>query len=256
MRIDLDYIKKWLNISDEELMERLVKDAAELQKEARKKEWEAIIAERMQDETYNIDFIRTFFNSYKYLRDYFKDEEILAACKHYASKSDIAKEITVRGHREQASLGLRFVRYTRAKFTEVSRNAWSRTVTDDGTVILESSQYQSIFAGKVAKELLLRKLPYLKDFNVSVYEIYDKKQDLIFVKNPEKAEHNCDVSLYISASDLLLYKTGDELLKKHKDYWHDYGCGKYDEATEKFLSGPFVQSFLAAAQEFADKEEK
>lgn len=46
-----------------------------------------------------------------------------------------------------------------------------------------------------------------------------------------------------------------ELLKKHKDYWHDYDNGKYDDATEKFLASPFVQSFLAATQEFADKEE-
>ncbi len=30
MRIDLDYIKKWMKISDEELMERLVKDAVGL----------------------------------------------------------------------------------------------------------------------------------------------------------------------------------------------------------------------------------
>ena len=34
MRIDLDYIKKWMKISDEELMERLVKDAVGLQEEA------------------------------------------------------------------------------------------------------------------------------------------------------------------------------------------------------------------------------
>ena len=38
MRIDLDYIKKWMKISDEELMERLVKDAVGLQEEARERE--------------------------------------------------------------------------------------------------------------------------------------------------------------------------------------------------------------------------
>lgn len=126
---------------------------------------------------------------------------------------------------------------------------------DNGTIVLMTSPYQSRFAGKVIEELLLQKLPYLKDFAVSIYGIYDKEQDLIFIKNPEKAEHNCDVSLYISAGDLLSQKTGTELLKRHKDYWHDYGNGKYDDATEKFLAGPFVQSFLAATQEFADKEE-
>ena len=256
MRIDLDYIKKWTNISEQELMERLVKDAVGLQKEAQEKEREAMIAKRMQDETYNIEYVREFFVSYGYLNHYYSDEEILLACKHHASKSDMDSQVTIRGRRDAASLGLRFVRYTRAEFTETSRNGWSRTVVDDGTVVLMPSQYQSTFAGKVIKELLLQKLPYLKDFDVSVYEIYDEKQDLVFIQNPEKAESYCDTSLYVSASDLLLHKTGEELIKRHKDYWHDYGCGKYDEATEKFLSGPFVQSFLAAAQEFADKEEK
>lgn len=254
MRIDLDYIKKWMKISDEELMERLVKDAVGLQEEAREREHQAIVKERMQDKTYNTAFMREFLASYNYLHDYFSDKEILTACKHHAAKSDMAKEIAVRGHRDETSLGIRFVKHTRAEFTE-SRSGWSRTVMDNGTIVLMTSPYQSRFAGKVIEELLLQKLPYLKDFAVSIHGIYDKEQDLIFIKNPEKAEHNCDVSLYISAGDLLLRKTGTELLKRHKDYWHDYGNGKYDDATEKFLAGPFVQSFLAATQEFADKGE-
>ena len=254
MRIDLDYIKKWMKISDEELMERLVKVAVGLQEEAREREHQAIVKERMQDKTYNTAFMREFFASYNYLHDYFSDKEILIACKHHAAKSDMAKEIAVRGHRDETSLGIRFVKHTRTEFTE-NRSGWSRTVMDNGTIVLLTSPYQSRFAGKVIEELLLQKLPYLKDFAVSIYGIYDKEQDLIFIKNPEKAEHNCDVSLYISAGDLLSRKTGTELLKRHKDYWHDYGNGKYDDATEKFLAGPFVQSFLAATQEFADKEE-
>lgn len=254
MRIDLDYIKKWMKISDEELMERLVKDAVGLQEEAKEREHKEIVKERMQDKTYNTAFMREFFASYNYLRDYFSDEEILTACKHHASKSDMATEVAIRGHQNEASLGIRFVKHTRTKFTGIDRNGWSRTVVDDGTIVLTPSPYQPIFARKVIKELLLQKLPYLKDFAAAVYEIHDKKQDLIFIKNPEKAEHNCDVSLYISAGDLLSRKTGMELLKRHKDYWHDYGNGKYDDATEKFLAGPFVQSFLAATQEFADKE--
>ena len=64
MRIDLDYIKKWMKISDEELMERLVKDAVGLQEEARELEHQAIVEERMQDKTYNTAFMREFFASY------------------------------------------------------------------------------------------------------------------------------------------------------------------------------------------------
>ena len=171
MRIDLDYIKKWMKISDEELMERLVKDAVGLQEEAREREHQAIVKERMQDKTYNTAFMREFFASYNYLHDYFSDKEILTACKHHADKSDMAKEIAVRGHRDEASLGIRFVKHTRTEFTETSKNGWSRTVMDDGTIVLMTSPYQSRFAGKVIEELLLQKLPYLKDFTVGVHEI-------------------------------------------------------------------------------------
>ena len=162
MNIDLEYIKKWTKISEQELMERLVKDAVGLQKDAQEKERKAWIAERMQDETYNIEYVREFFVSYGYLSHYFSDEEILLACKHHASKSDMVRQVTIRGHRDTASLGLRFVKYTRTEFTETSRNGWSRTVVDDGTVVLMPSQYQSWFAGKIVQELLYKKLPYLK----------------------------------------------------------------------------------------------
>ena len=138
MRIDLDYIKKWMKISDEELMERLVKDAVGLQEEAREREHQAIVKERMQDKTYNTAFMREFFASYNYLHDYFSDKEILIACKHHAAKSDMAKEIAVRGHRDETSLGIRFVKHTRTEFTE-SRSGWSRTVMDNGTIVLMTS---------------------------------------------------------------------------------------------------------------------
>ena len=51
MRIDLEYIKKWTDIPEQELMERLVKDAVGLQEEAREREHQAIVKERMQDKT-------------------------------------------------------------------------------------------------------------------------------------------------------------------------------------------------------------
>ena len=142
MRIDLEYIKKWTDIPEQELMERLVKDAVGLQEEAREREHQAIVKERMQDKTYNTAFMREFFASYNYLHNYFSDKEILTACKHHADKSDMAKEIAVRGHRDEASLGIRYVKHTRTEFTE-SRGGWSRTVMDNGTIVLMTSPYQS-----------------------------------------------------------------------------------------------------------------
>lgn len=250
--INLDYIKKWIKISDEELMERLVKDAVELRKEARKREHHEAC---MHDPTYNAAFIREFFVNYSFLHDYFSDEEILTACMRHAAASDIVKEVTVRGWQDEASLGDRFVEYTRAKFPEC-RYGRVYTVEDDATIVLAPNPDQYAFAKKIIKELLLKKLPYLKDFAVDFYSgIYKKDDDFIYIRNPEKTKHNCDAGLYISVGDLLSHKTGTELLKSHKDYLHKCSNGKCDDATEKFLASPFVQSFLAAAQEFADQEE-
>ena len=48
--LDLELIKKWVNISDEELMQRLVKDAVGLQKEAEANKRAADIAKRKRSE--------------------------------------------------------------------------------------------------------------------------------------------------------------------------------------------------------------
>ena len=95
--IDIDFIKKWVNISEEELMQRLVKDALGLQKEAEKNEQKAKIKERKEDKAYNISFVKKFFRQYDYLSKYFSDKEILAACKRHMSKDGIAREETYRG---------------------------------------------------------------------------------------------------------------------------------------------------------------
>ena len=61
VNINLDYIRKWVDISEEELMQRLVKDAIGLQKEAKEKEKAEIIKKRKNDSTYNIAFVKKFF---------------------------------------------------------------------------------------------------------------------------------------------------------------------------------------------------
>lgn len=50
--LDLDFIKEWVNISDEELMQRLVKDAVGLQKEAEaNKEQQTLLKEKLINHT-------------------------------------------------------------------------------------------------------------------------------------------------------------------------------------------------------------
>lgn len=244
--IDLEYIKKWINITDAELMERLVKDAVGLQKEAEKKEHEAIVAKRMEDETYNIEFVRFFYYGYSYLAQFFSDEEILTACKHHAAKSDLATEETIRGIRTEDTNYYKVIRTVRsAEFEESSRNGWTRRVRDEGTVILVSNQYQSLVSGKIARELLTTRLPYLTNFKVSVYAV-DEHNDWIFIKNPAACDNRSSVSLYVSAKDLLTKNT-EHLLDVHRKYWHNYGNGTDDADVEKFLQSEFVQNFITAA---------
>lgn len=79
--LDLEFIKKWVNISDEELMQRLVKDAVGLQKEAEANKRAADIAKRKADKSYTMDMIKRFFRQYNYLSQYFSDKEIETAVK-------------------------------------------------------------------------------------------------------------------------------------------------------------------------------
>ena len=62
-KIDIDFIKEWVDISEEELMQRLVKDAVGLQEEAEKNKKTADVEKRIQDETYDIAFVKKFFPS-------------------------------------------------------------------------------------------------------------------------------------------------------------------------------------------------
>lgn len=243
-KIDIDFIKKWVNISEEELMVRLVRDAIALQAEAEANEKTAIIREREADEEYDIGFVKDFFNGYKYFSQYFTDEQILAACKHNMSKRDLATEELVRGHLEKSSFG-RIVSYRNGEFTEYSRNGWERKVRDIGTVILVPNSYQGVRGGsKVAKELMTKKCPYVKDYSVSVYEIKSYGNDWVFVETPKEiSTEYSTTSLYVPLSALFTHNA-DKIVETHRKYWNDYGRGKYDAATEAFLASDFVQGFL------------
>lgn len=243
-KIDIDFIKKWVNISEEELMVRLVRDAIALQAEAEANEKAAVIREREADEEYDIGFVKDFFNGYKYFSQYFTDEQILAACKHNMSKYDLASEELFRGHLEKAPFG-RIVRHQNGEFTEYSRNGWERKVRDIGTVILVPNHYQGVSGGsEVAKELMTKKCPYVKDYSVYVYEITGYGNDWVFVKTPEAiSTGNSTTSLYVPLSALFTHNA-DKIVETHRKYWSDYGGGKYNTDTEAFLASDFVHDFL------------
>ena len=59
--LDLEFIKKYVNISDEALMQRLVKDAVGLKKEAEANKRGADIAKRNADSTYTMEMIKRIF---------------------------------------------------------------------------------------------------------------------------------------------------------------------------------------------------
>lgn len=240
--VDIDFIKEWVDISEEELMQRLVKDAVGLQEEAEKNKKKADIEKRMQDETYNIAFVKKFFRQFEYLNQYFSDEDILAACKRHLEKHDLAREDRIRGYKDKDTAYYTVVGHGMFSFTE-HRGQWEREVRDEGTVILIPNQYQGYVASKVTKDLLLQRCPWIKSYSLEVYEI-NMQNDWIFVKNPVgDAVYTVNTSLYVPFS-ALMDKDAKKIIDTHRKYWHDYGCGKYDQETEKFLSSDFVREFL------------
>ena len=242
--IDLDYIRKWVDISEEELMQRLVKDAVGLQKEAKEKEKAEIIKKRKNDSTYNIAFVKKFFDMFEYLNQFFTDEEILEACKNHMGKGDLTKEQVIRGYHTEDTDYYTVLTAGGTYSFEEHRSSWSREVRDIGTKVLMRNQYQGVRgAHDVALELLLKKCPFLSEYELKVYDL-NERNDWFFVENPNNKNGYAESSLYVPFS-AVMNKDPEKILKTHRNYWHEYGNGKYDEITDKFLASDFVQEFLA-----------
>lgn len=237
--LDLEFIKKWVDISDEELMQRLVKDAVGLQKEAEANKRAADIAERKADTSYTMDMIKKFFRQYKYLSQYFSDEEIEAAVKNNMDKSDLATEQWFCTMSEEYPVGI-FLRHEKGMYTEHC-GSWSRKRQEMGSVYLVANQYQNVSgAHEVTKELLLSRCSWITDYEVSIYDV-DTYNDWIYFKNPDKTGYFA-TSLYVPFSALMEHNP-EKIVQTHRDYWHGYQA-KYDEETEAFLKSGFVKGIL------------
>lgn len=101
--IDIELIKKWVDISEEELMQRLVKDAIGLQKEAEENRNKARIKKRNTSSKGGLSYaeiVEKFLDNYSYLSKYFSKGEIVEACSHHMDISNLTEETTVRGWRD------------------------------------------------------------------------------------------------------------------------------------------------------------
>ena len=84
--IDIELIKKYVDITEEELMMRLVKDAVGLQKEAEENKHRSEVQERLADPEYR-KYVIMFWKEYDYLKQYFTDDEIIEAAAEFMPKS-------------------------------------------------------------------------------------------------------------------------------------------------------------------------
>ena len=239
--LDLEFIKKWVDITDEELMQRLVKDAVGLQKEAEANKRAADIAERKVDTSYTMDMIKRFFRQYDYLSQYFSDEEIETAVKNNMGKRDFTSEQWFHTMSEECSMGM-FLRHERGKYTEY-RGSWSREKQEMGSVYLVANQYQNVSgASDVTRELLLSRCPWVADYRVSIYDV-GTYNDWIYFENPEKDNAGYSVASLCVPFSALIEHDSEKIVQTHRDYWHRYNA-KYDEATEIFLKSDFVKGIL------------
>lgn len=233
--IDLEFIRKWVKISEEELMMRLVKDAIALQKEAENNKMAFEVSERLANPEY-ARIVLKFWNQVSYLKKYFTDDEIIKAAANHLSMRSIVTEEYIRGKKDCLFNGFwEFIRYGKHTFTE-SKGGWTRDVVDTCSVFRVPSQYQAVSGGNAAvKELLELKLPYLKDYDVKVYEI-DDRNDWIYISINNH-------SLYCPVS-ALMDKDSSKIKDTHLNYWHQYGNGKYDDRETAFIESDEVKNFL------------
>ena len=230
--LDLDFIRKWVKISEEELMLRLVIDAIALQEEAEANKAAFDKAERLANPEY-ARIVMKFWKQVPYLEKYFSQKEIVNAAASYLSINDIIDFYYVRGFNDKLNFG-EFVEYENShKFVE-TKGDWSREIYDKCSVYRVSSNYQ-LHGCDAVKELLELKCPYLKEYNVSVYDVSDRN-DWIYI-------HINNNSLYCPVS-ALMEKDAAKIIKTHLNYWHDYAKGEKDVEEKNFIASEEVQQFL------------
>ena len=244
MRIDIEFIKKYVNISEEELMMRLVKDALALQKEAEANKAKIEADKRLQDPEYS-NIVLKFWRQCDYLCQYFADEEIVAAAAKFLSIHDLVHEHYVRGCRLPEDIerlenhrNMKFLRHDRRhKFEEYSKNGWKREVEDEADVFWIASPYQRCCDSEPIRYLLEQRFPYLKNYESKIYSL-DKHNDWIYIRFGEARSLYCPVSA-------LFEKDADKIKTTHLNYWKSYGRGKYDIREQEFVATEEVQQFLA-----------
>lgn len=243
--IDIEFIKKYVDITEEELMMRLVKDALGLQQEAEANKKEQERQERLNDPEYR-KLLLKFWNQVPYLQKYFTDDEIVHAAACFMSKNSVTTEMYRRGYYDgpkETPYSI-FLRHGTHEFTE-ERGSWSRKVTDRASVFLVANQYQGVSGGHDAvKQLLFEKLPYLKKYNPSVYDISDSNDWIYIPIEYTDEDGNTNPHYLYCPVSALMKKNPNKIVKTHRNYWNRYGCGKYDAKENAFLESEGVQVFL------------
>lgn len=249
--IDIELIKQYVDITEEELMMRLVKDAVGLQKEAERNKRRKETEDRLADPDFR-KYVLMFWCDYKYMSQYFTDDEIVAAAARYMSKSNLSTEIAVLGARPEGEpIGYCTAIYKSQGYSEFTeyKGSWARKVRKPATFYIIANSYQCE-SGDVSKYLLMRRLPYLKDcFKIDVYKDFSFN-DWIYIGFPEETKDGKVIahSLYTPIS-ALMGKDAQAIIDCHLKYWHDYGFGKYDAREKEFIERDDVQAFLKKVAE-------
>lgn len=247
--IDIEMIKQYVDISEEELMMRLVKDAVGLQEEAEKNKHKKEVKERLADPEYR-KYVLMFWKEYDYLKQYFTDDEIIEAAAKFMPKFFLVTELAVPGRRpKDEPLGCGpsiFKRYGYTEFTEC-KGGWERKVRKEATFYTVADNYQ-IHSSDSVKYLLMNRFPYLNEYaKVEVYDI-DDRNDWIYIGLPftwageNGVEKESIHSLYTPVSALMA-KNPDKIVETHLSYWHRYNK-IYDEREKAFVETEAVQEFL------------
>ena len=255
--IDIELIKQYVDITEEELMIRLVKDAVGLQKEAEENKCRKETEAKLADPDFR-KYVLMFWCDYHYMSQYFTDDEIIAAAAHYMSKWNLSKEIAVPGTRPVGEpLSYCASIYKRQGYSEFIeyKGSWERKITKPATFYIVANDYQH-GSDSVSKHLLMTRFPYLKDcFEIKVYKNFDYN-DWIFIGFPDKTDDGKVIahSLYTPIS-ALMNKDTQAIIDCHLNYWHNYGSSKYDTREKEFIERDDVQEFLKKVTEFKDKTE-
>ena len=233
--VKLEELSKFYQISVEDLKQKRYCDLEQMEQDMIRMKAEQEILRNAEDQEF-ARIVRKFFTPYAYLRTWFSEAEILAACCRQISMRDLVEE------RPAGASGRIFdenAEFLRNEAVYVSQyDAYGRELAERKLerrdLYRVKHRYQGLCHGRVILDLLYTKYPQLAKCRFDAYSMDDPSNYEIYPAN----------NIYTPFAALMSGDT-EAIVKRNRDYAKFYNHGIYTlEQTDKRLASEEAQEYF------------